>query len=311
MKKKQGTIEYRYYETPSDVPVLALLGDRWIRAYGECVSSVHFHNHLEIGYCYEGHGTLVIDDETRPYREGTYSVIPHYMCHNTISDNGMLCRCEYLFIDMETFLASVYPENQHFKDHLIRLINLRAHVGNAADNPKIAQLILSLLDELRYKRPFYLLSVRGFLLSLLTELARSAESGETLVPASVGAQNLVILDALHYVTTHYGEEIRVQKLAEVCHISETHFHRVFREIMSLSPMEYVNIVRVEMACNMLRSSDYSMKTVARRSGYTTMTTFNRNFRRVTNCSPLQWKKNPANYEQKLRNYQIATFQGWR
>ncbi len=313
MKKvKRETIEYRYYETSSDIPVLALLGEGWIRPYGEQgLDALHFHNHMEIGFCYEGQGALVIDEETKRYQPGTYSIIPHYVCHTTVSDGGMLCRCEYLFIDVESFLESVYPNDKRFAERLARLVNQHPLVGGSQDNPKLSQLILALIDELRQKRPFYLVSARGLLLTLLIELARAAEEDEERLPDLNTERNLTILDALHYVNNRYHEDLKIKELAEACHMSETHFRRVFREIMSIGPLEYINIVRVEMACNMLRTTDYSMETIARRAGYPTMTTFDRNFRRVTGYTPLQWKKNPGNYEQKLRNYRIAAFQGWR
>lgn len=314
MKKKarRETVEYRYYEMPSDIPVLALLGESWIRTYGDQgLDALHFHNHLEIGFCYEGNGTLVIEETARRYQAGTYSVIPHNVCHTTVSDGGMLCRCEYLFIDVEGFLAATYPDDRHFAERMAGLVNQHPLVGGTQDSVRISQLILALIDEMRQKRPFYLVSARGLLLALLIELARAAEDDQTKLPEPKAERNLVILDALNYVSSRYQEDIRVNDMAEVCHMSETHFRRVFREIMSVGPLEYINMVRVEMACNMLRSTDYSMDTVARRAGYPTMTTFDRNFRRVTGYTPLQWKKNPGNYEQKLRNYRIAAFQGWR
>lgn len=311
-RTKRETVEYRYYEIPSDVPVLALLGEGWIRTYGEQgPEALHFHNHFEIGFCYEGHGTLVVEQKMHRYEGGTYSLIPHNICHTTVSDGGMLCRCEYLFIDVEAFLDSCYPDNKRFAERLVRQVNQRAVIGDERDNPRLTQLILALIEEMRQKRSFYVASVRGLLLTLLIEVVRNAETSEAAVSGPTGVQNMAILDALNYVTAHYSEDIKVLKLAEVCHLSETHFRRVFHEIMSLGPLEYINIVRVEMACNMLRTTDYTMETIARRSGYLTMTTFDRNFRRVTGCTPLQWKKDPANYEQKLRNYRIAAFQGWR
>lgn len=314
MKKKarRETVEYRYYEMPSDIPVLALLGESWIRSYGDQgLDALHFHNHLEIGFCYEGNGTLVIEEKARRYQAGTYSVIPHNICHTTVSDGGMLCRCEYLFVDVEGFLEATYPDDRHFAERMAGLVNRHALVGGTQENTKISQLILSLIDEMRQKRPFYLVSARGLLLSLIIELARAAEDDHSKLPEPKAERNLVILDALNYVSSRYNEDIRINDLAEVCHMSETHFRRVFRDIMSVGPLEYINMVRVEMACNMLRTTDYSMDTVARRAGYPTMTTFDRNFRRVTGYTPLQWKKNPSNYEQKLRSYRIAAFQGWR
>ncbi len=311
-KTKRETVEYRYYEMPSDIPVLALLGESWIRTYGDQgMDALHFHNYLEVGYCYEGHGALVIEEEANRYQADTFSIIPHNVCHTTISDGGMLCRCEYLFVDVDGFLEATYPNDRRFAGRLAELINQHPLVERVQDNPKIAQLILSLIDEIRQKRPFYLVSTRGLLITLLIELARAAEDDQTKLPKPKAASNLVILDALNYVKSHYNDDLKVKTLAEVCHMSETHFRRVFRAIMSIGPLEYINIVRVEMACNMLRTSDYSIDTIARRSGYPTMTTFDRNFRRVTGHTPLQWKRNPGNYEQKLRNYRIAPFQGWR
>ena len=164
-----------------------------------------FHNHLEIGYCYEGHGTLVIEEKTRCYGPGTYSVIPHNICHTTVSDDGMLCRCEYLFIDVESFLESSYADNKRFAEHLVRLVNQRPLVGDSRENPKLTQSILALIDEMRQKRPFYLVSARGLLLTLLIELARAVEDDEAAMPEPTSAQNLVILDALNYVTSRYSE----------------------------------------------------------------------------------------------------------
>lgn len=307
------TVEYRYYEMPPEIPLLALLGDGWVRPYGELgPDALHFHNHLEIGYCYEGHGALVVEQLHTPYGPGTYSVIPHNVCHTTVSDGGMLCRCEYLFVDIETFLYDTFSDNRRFAERLVRLVNQRPIIGEAAENPQISRLILLLIEEMRQKKPYYLVGARGLLMSLLISLARCAQDAETeSLPQPENGPSLVILNALNYVSEHYSEEIKIAELAECCHMSETHFRRVFREIMSVTPLEYLNILRVEMACGLLRTSDYSMETIARRVGYPTMTTFDRNFRRVTGCSPLQWKKSPENYEQKLRNYRIAAFQGWR
>jgi len=311
-KARRETVEYRYYEMPSDIPLLALLGESWIRTYGDQgLDALHFHNHMEIGYCYEGHGTLVVEENAKRYQPGTYSIIPHNVCHTTVSDGGMLCRCEYMFVDVEAFLENAYPNDRRFAERLARLVNQQSLIGGARENPMISQLILSLIDEMRQKRPYYLISARGLLQALLIELARTAEEDAGSAAEPKAEQSLLILDALNYVNSRYNEDIKVKALAEACHMSETHFRRMFREIMSVGPLEYINIVRVEMACNMLRTTDYSMDTIARRSGYPTMTTFDRNFRRVTGHTPLQWKKNPGNYEQKLRNYRIAAFQGWR
>lgn len=136
-QEKRRKVEYRYYEVPQDVPVLALLGEGWIRPYGEeGLLALHFHNHLEIGYCYEGCGQLALGDEVVPYGPQTLTVVPRNVCHTTVSENQMLCRNEYLFIDAEGFVGSLPEEERRFGEKLLRHINRRAHCAQPFPKPR-------------------------------------------------------------------------------------------------------------------------------------------------------------------------------
>lgn len=46
--KKRQEMEFRYYEIPHGEIVLALLGNSWIREYGNDIAKLHFHNLLEL-----------------------------------------------------------------------------------------------------------------------------------------------------------------------------------------------------------------------------------------------------------------------
>ena len=48
-KKEKEYVEFRYYEIPQRVPLIALMGERWVTRYGS--DPMHFHNYMEIGYC--------------------------------------------------------------------------------------------------------------------------------------------------------------------------------------------------------------------------------------------------------------------
>ena len=50
--KRKKEIQFRYYEIPQDEPCLALLGEAWVRPYGDGIDCLHFHNYMEIGFCY-------------------------------------------------------------------------------------------------------------------------------------------------------------------------------------------------------------------------------------------------------------------
>ena len=75
-------------------------------------------------------------------------------------------------------------------------------------------------------------------------------------------------------------------------------------------VEYVNLVRIQAACELLKKTNDSMEDVAQTVGFETTSTFNRNFKRIIGSSPYQWKIHPDNYEGKLLNYKISALKGW-
>lgn len=307
--KKKQEIEFRYYEIPQNEPCIALLGEAWIRPYGEDMDCLHFHNYMEIGYCYDGIGEIVLDDEAVSYKPDMFTIIPKNFPHNTNSYHFSLSRWEYLFVDVEALLREVYREDPLYADDLGAIINNRAWAVEAAPHPEMTELIKTIMDEMRYKKDFYAESVKGLLLSLFINIARMNQGKVVKVrKQSRGVSQISF--ALHYIGANYAEELTIGDLAQVSHMSETHFRRVFQKIMNMTPSDYLNLVRVQMACEYMKKHTDSMELVAERCGFQSVSTFNRNFKKVLNITPYQWKIHPENYETKLLDYKISAYKGW-
>ncbi len=273
------------------------------------MDSLHFHNYMEIGYCYDGIGEMVLDEQTIPYKPGMFTVIPKNFPHNTASDHCSLSSWEYLFIDVEAFLREVYKEDALYAEDLGALINSRAWAVDASQYPETAGLVKNIMNEMRYKKDFYTESVKGLQLSLLINIARMNQGKQVKVrKQSRGVSQISF--ALHYIGAHYAEELTIGDLAQESHMSETHFRRVFQKIMNMTPSDYLNLVRVQMACEYMKKHTDSMELVAERSGFQSVSTFNRNFKKVLNITPYQWKIHPENYEAKLLDYKISAYKGW-
>lgn len=308
-KKKKPKMEYRYYEMPTDSPVLALLGEKWTQNYGRNIDYLHFHNHLEIGFCYSGKGTLTLEDEDRIFTGGMFSVIPKKFPHTTNSDGETLSSWEYLFIDADTFLAEFYHDNPIMADRMIRRVNRKVHFCKVTEMPEMVELIHQIMEIMRNRRELYLEEAKGIVLALLVEIARWNKVEGEAEGKPVGNSSL-ISPALDYISEFPDQQIRIEELAQMCHISETHFRRSFSECMNMTPVEYINWVRIKTACDELKKTNDSIGDIAVRTGFNTLSTFNRNFQKVMGISPHEWRKNPEHYERKLLNYDIKTQEGW-
>ena len=123
-------------------------------------------------------------------------------------------------------------------------------------------------------------------------------------------RNLQIVPAIEYVKAHYAEEIRIEDLADVCNISASHFRKIFQECMNMSPNDYVNAIRIYEAARILLKAHLSMEEIAYRVGYENVSTFTRNFKKIMDMTPYQWKKSPDNYVGQMMNFKISALKGW-
>lgn len=74
-EKKKPKIELRYYYMPAGSPILPLLGERWVQNYGTGIEDLHFHNFMEIGFCYYGEGILTLGEEKRKFTGRQFTAI--------------------------------------------------------------------------------------------------------------------------------------------------------------------------------------------------------------------------------------------
>ena len=309
-RKKKSKIEFRYYRMPEDVPFLALLGEKWVQHYGKDIDYLHFHNYLEIGYCYSGTGTLVLGEKNYHFTGNQFSVIPNNYPHTTDSAPGTVSKWEFLFIDVDMILEHFYRGGGiNRKENISYRINSQAFFKSAEEEPKMAGMIRNIMDVIREKREFYLEEAKAGVAELLFNIARKRE-GTGLMEKLPVKEAAPIIQSLDYIAAHYMEQIKIEDLARYCHISQSHFRRVFSEYMGLSPVDYINLVRVHAACGYLKRTDDYISDIASKCGFATFSTFSRNFRQITGVSPNEWRKRPENYEQQLLKFRIHSEKGW-
>ena len=164
------------------------------------------------------------------------------------------------------------------------------------------------MEEARQKKPYYKDCISGLLRACLAEFLRLSDDEERIMRNKT--HRAVISGALDYVADHYAHEIKICQLAEASSMSESHFRRVFEESMDMKPVDYINLIRIQCACELLKKTEKSMEEVAVASGFSSISSFNRNFKKILHISPYQWKRSAENYESKLLYCRISAQKGW-
>ena len=309
-RKKKDTMEFRFYQIPQGEPALVLYGESWVRVYGHDEFHLHFHNLTEIGICRYGDGDMYLDNDVCRYQNGTLTVIPENFPHITVSDGENANFWEYVFFDMKSIVEELFPGNPVYQSQVIDSLNKSAFISDEKKDKAIADIINLMIDEAKNKKPYYQKKISLQLKALIIELVRKCDVSLEEEQPVKGTNMAQIAAALDYINKNYDKQIKAIELANICSMSETHFRRIFEEYINMSPMDYVNLIRIQRACDLMKKTNDSMDLVAVKCGFSTTSTFNRNFKKYLNTSPYQWKINPGNYEHKLLNFRISALKGW-
>ncbi|MBD1584711.1 GlxA family transcriptional regulator [Pseudoalteromonas sp. S16_S37] len=92
-----------------------------------------------------------------------------------------------------------------------------------------------------------------------------------------------------WIKEHVHEEISVQDLAQVVHLSERQCHRLFLLETGNTPAQYIEKYRMQLASELLATSDKNIKSIALNLGYHTSHGFNRAFQRNFSVSPTAYR----------------------
>ena len=98
-------------------------------------------------------------------------------------------------------------------------------------------------------------------------------------------------EAAAYMRENYSDgNLTMNSLAEHLSISSVSLSIEFKELMSMSPSDYLSLLRIERAKKLLRESDLSIKEVCRAVGYYDVPNFTRRFKKYTALTPMQFRQ---------------------
>jgi AraC-like DNA-binding protein len=92
---------------------------------------------------------------------------------------------------------------------------------------------------------------------------------------------------VQWIRDHHDESIRIGRLAALAAMSESTFHRHFRAVTHMTPIQYQKAVRLQQARLALVSGGRRVAEVAHAVGYDSASQFSREYRRLFGAPPGQ------------------------
>ena len=102
-----------------------------------------------------------------------------------------------------------------------------------------------------------------------------------------------IQKTLDYIEEHIGEDIQIERLAEIAALSLFYYQRLFARLVKKPVREYVKLRRLSCACGALRDKQNRIIDVAMNYGFNSHEVFTRAFKVTYGITPAQYRDNPV------------------
>ena len=249
----------------------------------------HLHDCFEIGFCWDGSGGV--------FQIGSkiYSVDPgcavfindreYHILTNATPENS---QWDFINLDPVTMLMGwIPPEESMFKLDRLSGTGFK-NIYSESEAPELIQFTKLLLNEMKKKEHCSQSCVRALVWAIFTRLNEYAPQGDA-GPVRNSEDIERIYPALEYISKNYTCQIDIPTLASKCNLCVTAFRRHFRQNTGMLPLEYVNTCRLKAAATLLKNTSRQIVDIAGRTGFPTLSHFNRMFKAYYSCSPWNYR----------------------
>jgi len=249
----------------------------------------HFHDECELTLILVGRGSRLVADSIEQYEEGDLTLLGPTLPHTYVAEELPDGRPNQAVVIQfrEDFLGTEAFQGTEFQPVGQLLRRARRGLVFPGEHPRLSATMREMegLDG-----PECTLA----LLSVLVALARRTDA-RTLAShpywPTIDASGRASIDTIcRYLAEAHTRPVSLAELADLVHMAPTTFSRFFHRVMGKSVTAYVIEVRVASACRLLTETDEPVATIASRCGYSNLSNFNRQFRRLKGLTPLRYRK---------------------
>lgn len=245
------------------------------------IYGLHRHTRIEINFVRKGSCILHLSGN----ESITFSVNEMMIIHSNVDHmfeagpKGVtLMQLEFMpeildYFDLTTSsdFANLAPCNLFSQQNqLIKIVN----------NVHMMRVVQRIVNELKDKGSYHEHLVVMYYAELLILIYRHIS--DTYMPLNT---NSLMTSAVDYIRKNFDSDININRLATHVGISERYLRKLFSSTLNLSPLDYLNQIRINKSIELLKHTDLSIKEVSFMCGFKSPQYFSRVFKSHMNMTP--------------------------
>lgn len=254
----------------------------------------HWHYNVEILHIIKGRYTVELNLEEHVLEPGDICMINSGELHK-IDGNEQNTAHEAVIFNPSILVFSYEDEMQQsmIAPFIARTVGLpRIIRQNENGHIQVQAIYKKLVAEGIAKRAGWYLRSKLYLFELLLELNVSGQ----MIPhtSTLNASEKERIDrykrTVTYMKEHFTEKVTLQELAKAAQCNPQYLCHFFKEIVGVSPVQYLIAYRIEKAKEMLTDTTKTVLEVGLDCGFENVSYFIRQFKRDVGQTPREYRK---------------------
>ncbi len=251
----------------------------------------HHHPELELVYVVESTGTRFVGDSIEKFEAGNLVLIGKNVPHMWLNDeeyfeedSGLMAEAFGVHFT-EAFLGKEFVMAPEMKPIQQLLQRARRGIFFQDPEPSILAAIRALFDMEPFEKTMQLVRI---LYKLAHHKHCSLLASPGFIQSFNQAENRVLDEVYAFVLKNFKNPIGSRDAAEIACMHPSAFSRFFKRIHRKTFTRYLNEIRVGYACKLLMENKFSVTQICYESGYSCVSNFNRQFKRIMDMSPTEY-----------------------
>lgn len=251
---------------------------------------MHWHDGVELIHVLAGGMRCFINDIELDLQPGDFCFINSRQMHVADSGEHGDYRANIVILDPALMTRNDTLFGQYVKPIIenedFTHFHLLASTGSAVE---LCRLVDEITELKTNKPPAYELTIIGLLHLAFSRiyLAYTAENAE-VYPTNHDASTQRRMS--QYIYDHFAEKITLDDIAAAGNVSRSKCSKVFKHYLQKSPIDFLNLYRLEVASRLLKNTTESVSRISSACGFSQQSYFDRQFGRAYGCTPREYRE---------------------
>ena len=249
---------------------------------------IHWHTAIEIIMPVENYYTVIINKTKFVLKEGDILIIPPGELHELFAPPTgirIIFQFDFSLISNLKGFNSILP--------VLGQPRLITSLNSPDIHKPMKNLLLDIKSEYTSTGNLVEAAIYSDIIRMFVLTGRNFMNAESLFPDVKVSKQREYVEKFNlifeYINNNFAEDITLDKISDVAGFSKFHFSRLFKQFTNISFYDYLNQKRVKEAENLLLNPNLSITDVAMQSGFSSISTFNRVFKNIKECTPTEFK----------------------